>query len=359
MHSNPEELRMETSPSRPIPQPRQGRRRLAAVALLLVCAAVVAACGNSTSAGTSGGGGSSDFKVAMLLQGSFSDQTYNADAKRTADLIESELGVTPTVTQGVQLPNQTEVYGQFAREGYDLVIGWGGQFTEGAMAASEQFPDTQFLVVNSNAENGSNLSSMDEDLEQWHFVAGYVAGRLTKTGTVGFVGGQCLPATAAVLEGTRQGAEYADPSVKFLSTFTGDFEDPTKAQEAAQAMIDEGADVIAENLNNGVFGVIQAAKSNPGVKLILEWEDNHALAPEAIASDVLKPQGKLVVPLVRKAEKGTLGGKHYQYPLPANWGPAVVKTSLLPGGIYKEALKVQKQVASGEIKVRRVETCQE
>ena len=63
----------------------------------------------------------------------------------------SELGAEVTVTENVQIPNQTDVYRQFAAQGYDLVIGWGGQFTDGAVAAAEEFPDVKFLVVNSGA----------------------------------------------------------------------------------------------------------------------------------------------------------------------------------------------------------------
>ena len=164
------------------------------------------------------------FQVAIILPGSIEDQGYNADGQRAADLMTSELGADVTVTENVQIPNQTDVYRQFATQGYDLVIGWGGQFTDGAVAAAEEFPDVKFLVVNSGASNGSNLASMDTAIEQWQFLAGFLLGRLSESGTVGWVGGLCFPATAAHLHGTEQGAAYANPDVDFLSTFTGDFE---------------------------------------------------------------------------------------------------------------------------------------
>jgi basic membrane protein A len=352
---------------------RSGRRRVLTGALVLgASVALIAGCGSSGSSSKSTGGGAapastgssssagtsaSSFKVAILLPGSVSDQTYNADGKRTADAIKSQLHVPVALVQGVQVPNQTNVYSQFASQGYNLVIGWGGQFTDGAVAAAPQFPKTQFLVVNGDAKNGSNLNSMDENIEEWQFVGGYVAGLLSKSHTVGWVGGQCFPATAAQLNGTKQGVLYADHSAKFLSTFTGDFEDPTKAQQAAQGMIGQGADVLTDNLNNGTFGVIKAAQSSGNTKLVLEWQDNHDLAPKSIASDVLKSQASIVVPLVKQAQAGSLGGKHFQVALPASWGPTVAKTPLLPESIYKKALQVQKKVADGQIKVQRVTSC--
>jgi basic membrane protein A len=329
---------------------------------VVACAAIAAGCGSSDSssggASTSGGGGGGkDFKVAILLPGSVSDQGFNADGQRTADLLKKELGIEVTTTQGVQLPNQTDVYSQFARQGYDVVIGWGGQFTDGAVAASPRFPKTQFIVTNSNIENNKNVSSVDENIEQWQFLGGYAAGKLTKSGTVGWIGGQCFPATSAQLNGTKQGAEAAKPGVKFLSTFTGDFEDPTKAQQGAQAMIDKGADVLVGNLNNGYFGVYKAAQGGNGVKVITEWADNHTQSPKVIASTVVKKQGAFVLDLIKKAQAGTLGGKHYQFPLPKGGEPVIAKTPLLPDAIYQDALSTQKKVADGAIKVKRVETC--
>jgi basic membrane protein A len=341
---------------------RGGRIRPFAILLALaVLAMFVAACGSDDDNGNGGGGGDAaqnggkKLRVAILLPGSVSDQTYNADGQRTADLIKEETGSEVTVTQSVQIPNQTDVYNQFARQGYDLVIGWGGQFTDGAVASSKQFPDTDFLVVNSTVENGKNLNSMDENVEQWQFLGGYAAAKSSKSGTVGWVGGQCFPATAANLNGTKQGAEYANKDVEFLSTFTGDFEDPTKAQQAAQAQIDKGADWIAGNLNNGYVGLYKAAEGGKAF-IITEWADNHTASP-TIGTTVVKKQGRFVLDVVKRVQDGTAGGKHYKIALPEDYEPVVVKTPNLDEDVYNETLEVQKKVASGEIKVERVEDC--
>jgi basic membrane protein A len=268
----------------------------------------------------------------------------------------SELGAEVTVTENVQIPNQTDVYRQFASQGYDLVIGWGGQFTDGAVAAAEEFPDVRFLVVNSGASNGTNLASMDTAIEQWQFLAGFLLARLSASGTVGWVGGLCFPATAANLHGTEQGARYANPEIEFLSTFTGDFEDPTRAQQAAEAMIEQGADALTQNLNNGIFGMIDAA-GGAGVPFVSEWVDNSDLAPEVIASSVLKSQARFVTDIARTVQDGTFVGEFIAYDLPADWGPVVSDTDLLPDEIHQEALAVQEQISAGDIPVEHDESC--
>lgn len=286
-----------------------------AAALAAALALAAAGCGGDDN-GDGGGEGEDSLRVAILLPGAVSDQGYNADGQRAAQQMEEELGAEVTLTESVAVPNQTDVYRQYASQGYDLVIGWGGQFTDGAVTAAEEFPDVRFLVVNSNAENGRNLASMDTAIEQWQFFAGWLAAKLSESGTVAWIGGQCFPATAANLHGTEQGAKHADPDVEFLSRFTGDFEDPTKAQTAAKALIDQGADVITGNLNNAWPGVYQAAREAGNLPVITEWVDNSDQAPEVIASSVLKSQARFVVELARQAQEGTLEGKFYKFDLP-------------------------------------------
>lgn len=208
------------------------------------------------------------FRVAILTSGPVNDDGYNADAQRTADHIASELGAEVSVSESVPVPNQADVYRQYAQQGYDLVIGWGGQYTDGALEVADSFPDVKSLVVNSGATNGTNVASLDQAIEDWHFMVGWLQAKLSTTGTIGWIGAQCFPATAAGQHGTEQGARYADPDIEILSTFTGDFEDPTKASQAAKAMIEAGADVLSGNLNSAYPGVFEAAQAADHVLVI-------------------------------------------------------------------------------------------
>lgn len=297
-------------------------------------------------------------KVAILLPGSTSDNGYNADGGRTAEALKAQLGADAQVTENVSVANQADLYRQYAASGYDLVIGWGGQFTDGAVQVSEEFPDVKFIVVNGGAENGRNLASVDTDVEDWQFIGGFVAAKLSQTGVIGWVGGQCFPATAANLHGVEQGARYANPDIKIVSTFTGDFEDPTKAQQAAQAMVDSGkAGALTGNLNNGWFGIFKAAKDNGNIPVVTEWSDNSSLDPTVIASSILKAQGNFVVEVAKTVIDGTFEGKHHQFTITADWGPVMTNTDLLPDDIYQAALDVQAKILSGEITPERDGTC--
>jgi basic membrane protein A and related proteins len=299
-----------------------------------------------------------EFKIGILLPGNTSDGGYNADGGHTADALRSALKAEVKVTEGVAIANQADVYRQYAASGYNLVIGWGGQFTDGAVQAAEEFPNTKFLVVNSDAQNGKNLASLDTRIEQWEYLGGFVTAKLSKSGVIGWVGGQCFPATAANLHAVEQGAKAANPAVKVLATFVGDFEDPIKAQQTAQAMIDTGkADALTGNLNNGWFGVFKAAQANGKTKVVTEWIDNRKLAPAVIASSILKAQARFVVEVAKTAADGTFQGKHTDFGLTADWGPVMTKTDMLPETIYKEVSALQADITSGKVKPVHDTTC--
>jgi basic membrane protein A len=288
-------------------------------------------------------------KVAVLLPGAMTDNGYNADGGRVAEALKTELGAEAQVTENVSVANQADLYRQYAASGYNVVIGWGGQFTDGAVQVSEEFPDVKFIVVNSGVENGKNLASIDTDIEDWEFLGGFVTAKLSKSGVIGWVGGQCFPATAANLHGVEQGAKYANPNIKVLSTFTGDFEDPTKAQQAAQAMIEGGADALTGNLNNGWFGVFKAAQDKK-VPVITEWTDNRSLAPDVIASSIQKSQAPFVVQVAKSIVDGKFEGKHYQFSITPDWGSVMTDTDLLPDDVAQAAADLQAKILSGEVK---------
>jgi basic membrane lipoprotein Med (substrate-binding protein (PBP1-ABC) superfamily) len=297
------------------------------------------------------------FRVAVLLPGTTTDQGYNADGQRAADAIKEQLGAEVTVTESVPVPNQTDVYRQYAGEGYDLVIGWGGQFTDGAVAAAEEFPKVNFLVVNSGVKNGKNLASVVQDSQDWQYVAGYALAKLSKSGKIGLIGSQCFPGTALTINGTAEGAKAANPNIDVTVTYSGDFEDPTKAQQAAQAMIDQGVDAISGNANNAWFGIFKAAESNGNIPLITEWVDNSELAPDVIVSSVLKSQADTVAGIAKDAQAGNFEGKLYVEKIEKGAGPAISNTDLLPDDIYQEAMDIQAKIESGEIDPRADESC--
>lgn len=296
-------------------------------------------------------------KVAILIPGSIHDHGYDATGNIAGKLIKKKLGAHVDVVPISDTTTQNADYQSFAQKGYNLIIGWGGQFQDGAVAEAPKFPKVDFLCVNCTAKNGKNLASINENSQNWEFVAGWLLAKLSKTHTVGLVGAQCFPSTALTMNGLEQGVKYAKPKDKVLMTYDGTFENPTLAQQAANSMASEGAGAFSGNLNNGWYGVYKAAESHGNLPVINEWLNSAYVAPKVIASSVLKGMQRFTLKITHKVANGKFHGKVYTYDLTAKVGPSISKTKLVSKSLYHKALEIQKKVEKGKIPVKADTAC--
>jgi basic membrane protein A and related proteins len=340
-------------------------RSAVAMSTVIACGALVlTACGSSSSGGTSPVAGSSASasgnalkKVAILIPGSVNDHGYNATGNTAGQLIRSQLGAEVTVVPINDTTTQNADYQAFAQKGYNLIIGWGGEFQDGATTVSAKYPKTDFLCVNCTAKNGTNLASVNQEAQTWEFIGGWLLAQLSKTSTVGLVGAQCFAGTALTMNGLKQGVMYAKPNDKVVMTYTGDFNDPTLAEHAADSMAKSGAGALGGNLDNAYFGVYKAAEANGNLPVVNEWIDSSQLAPKVIAAAVIKSESQFVLGIAKSINDGTFGGKLYNFTLTADAGPAISKTPLIPDSVYQQALAIQKKVVSGQIPVKADTSC--
>jgi basic membrane lipoprotein Med (substrate-binding protein (PBP1-ABC) superfamily) len=312
------------------------------------------AAASPSQAAAGGSAAASNFKVAVVANEPTTDNGYAQDAAQTVDKLKAATGADVTLSANVQLPNAADVFRQFANQGTNLIVAWGGQFTDPMKQVAGEFPNTKFLIVNGTEGNGTNLASEDIFQNEWAFEQGYLASRLSKNGTVGFVGGQCFPSTAEDTNGAGLGAKYANPNVKFVPTWTGDFNDATKAKNATQALIEQGVDSIATN-TSAIPGVVAGAQ--PTKTPVITTFFVPPFGTDVIAGAMNQDLSPWVIKAVKAIQGGTFEGKAVKEHLPADWGPIVQQTPLLPDSIYQDVLKVQADVASGKITVADDTTC--
>lgn len=151
-----------------------------------------------------------------------------------------------------------------------VVMGVGAEFAEPALTLAPQYPDVTFVIVN---------GEMDPDVPNVYayfvrqgvpaYPAGAVAGTLTQTKKIGFIGGTEIPPTFASEAAFEAGAQSVDPTIEQVSVIVGDFYDAAKAKEAARAQIAAGADLIyAFQDGAAVTAVAEAiAESGKDVKM--------------------------------------------------------------------------------------------
>lgn len=246
-------------------------------------------------------------RVGLITPGPVSDKGWNASAQAGVQRIKSELGAE--VSPPVEGPAPTEVEGALrnvAAQGRDLIFLHASEFDDAAKNVAPSFPQTTFVVVGGRSV-APNLTPIRFQAGQATYLAGMLAGGMTRTGTIGCIGASKIPIVAESFQSFAKGAKAVRPDVKVLVAWTGDEKDPGRAKQQAQAFLGQGADVLTHNANAGGLGVAQAVSEKPGALFIGANADQSDLATaQNLGSFIVDaPNAYLAVAKVVEEGKGT------------------------------------------------------
>ena len=251
-----------------------------------------------------------DLKVAVILPGLVNDKAFNQNVFEGIERIKSDLGVEAAYSEKVPQPSQVEVMSDYARRGYNVIVGAGAEYTDAAKRVAAQFPDAKVLVLNGAPTEG--VATINFENEQFGYVLGLTAGHMSKSGIVGALSAQQVPAFDQIVAGYRAGVEAANPNGKVLIAYTNDWADIAKAKEASLNMVSQGADVMLPYLDGGFMGVVQAAKQR-SVHVVGVVADLSIPYPdENLVSTILDFGGALYM-AVDLAKKGELEAHDYRF----------------------------------------------
>ena len=161
------------------------KRFIAVAAMALVVVLTFTGCGSNSN--NSGGaaddsGSNSEYEnsVAMVLSGLITDEAFNQFTYEGMMRAAEELGIKTAYKESVTQDEQVEIIRQFAKQGYSIIIGQGGQFGEALSIVAEEFPDTQFIFsVGTETYDLPNMSAATVSYSHSGFVGGILAALIT------------------------------------------------------------------------------------------------------------------------------------------------------------------------------------
>jgi basic membrane protein A len=232
----------------------------------------------------------------LITPGSIGDAAWNAAAYQGLQRIRDSLGVAISHVEARTPAEQAEALRSYASQGYDLVFANGFEFQDAAERISRDYPKTVFIITSGQRVQG-NVAPLIFRLEEASYLAGMVAGGLTRTNVLGFVGGIELPPIKAAYQGWVNGAKAVNPNIRTREIYLNSFDDAAAGREAALALIRVGADVIHHNADAAALGVFQAAKEHPGVYVFGANADQASLAADRVVGSAVidLPQAFLLV----------------------------------------------------------------
>lgn len=261
-------------------------RRVVAAAVVPVL--FLAACGQEDQAGEND---ESARRVAVLFPGLVDDGSYNQIGYEGLQRAENE-GVEIAFNEEVTQDRQLEAFRSFAQQGFDVVVGYGGEYMESAVRVAADFPDTEFVVINGD-KSAENITSVGPSFEQQGVLAGVLAGSMTQSDQVGYIVALEIPIQSLAERGLVEGLERVNPDAQMRKSVTGDFVDTERAREATLALIDEGADVFWHFLDAADAGMFSAIEDGGAMSIGLN-SDQSDLAPSVTIGSTIGDHGEVL-----------------------------------------------------------------
>ena len=147
------------------------------------------ATSGGTAASSAAGIKASDIKAVLILPGSINDQGWNASNCAGAKACNAKLGTKIEYVENVKEADFEATFTQYAERGYNLVMAAGNQFDKACEAVAPKFKDVTFTVVNGTDSKSSNMAPIFVKEYEGAYLAGIIAGSVTKNGKIATMGG--------------------------------------------------------------------------------------------------------------------------------------------------------------------------
>jgi basic membrane protein A and related proteins len=333
------------------------RGRLLTWAAIVACVAIVAAaCGSSGSgSGSSGGGGGGSssapsISIGLVTDiGGLNDRSFNHLADVGVLRAASQLGIKPDVLQSNQASDYIPNLQQAAEHGDKLVIAVGFLMESAVEKVAKAYPNTDFAIIDSGPTKPiSNLKSLLFHEQDGGYMAGYLAGLVTKSNVVSTVGGQKIPPVDHYIAGFIAGAKAANPKVKELNAYSQSFTDQAACKELALNQISQGSDVVFQVAGGCGLGALSAAKEK-GVWGVGVDADQSYLGSYILTSAVKKVD-VAVFDTIKQITSGTFKGGTTDFFTAQNGGAGIGAISpKVPAADVTKLKAIEQKVESGSI----------
>ncbi len=242
----------------------------------------------------------------------------------------------------------------------DLIVCSGYQFTEPGKKFAKQYPKTLFLMNDAGPINNMpNVSTPNFAQHEGSFIVGALAGKITKTRKVGFIGGVDVPPLRAFLIGYEEGVRYSNPKVEIKYVFITNEPDysgytsPEKGRSIAKKMYKQDVDIIYSAAALSGNGIIQEAKNQKKYVIGVDY-DQDAMAKGYVLTSMVKRLDRSTYTEVKNFLDGNFQSGSKIYGLKGGYVSLTemkFTQHLIPASVKEYLKTIQSKIISGEIKV--------
>ena len=298
-------------------------KKLIALLLAVVMVFGLVACGGE--AESTNQSSEKTYKVAFILNCSISDGGWGtACYSELVAAVEKNDNWEMAYTDNLSQDGYYDAMVAYCNEGFDLIYAPGGEYTDAVLQVAAEYPDVAFAQLNGGedtpaaAVNG-NVTSLLPNATEIGWIAGALAGLMTESGTIAFIGGMELTTTLDKYEGFVEAATYvAEKEGKTINAldavYANSYDDSAKGIEFANAMIEQGADVFfgdASAIDSGARQAIDEHNAAAGAVEVYDIAQpaDYLGQNECIIGSQVTDNSSLIALSFKAVEDGTFGGE--------------------------------------------------
>jgi basic membrane protein A len=322
---------------------RLNRRQLLVGSTAAIAATTVGSTASAQDASPAG----DPFRVAFVYLTSPSDLGYAWAHDQGRIALENAIpGVETAYWDGVPDNDQVEAaraIRAIAEDGYDLIVTNSSGHAPAVIAVAPDFPDTQFITIGGD-QIADNVSTAFGKIEEPRYVSGFLAARMATSGNIGFVAAFPIPQVIRGINAFTLGAQAANPDARVHVAWTSSWFDPEAERAAAESLLEQGAEVIAQHQNTADPLKAAEAAGKYGIGYNVDMSDQ---APEAVLTSAVWNWGTYYIWAVEQIMAGTWQANQYW----GSWADGVVDLAPLadfvPADIAAETNALADEFRSG------------
>ena len=192
-------------------------------------------------------------KVGVVYLGTPGDEGWTYAHEQGILQLESELGIQVTRLENIPEGDSTASFEQLARDGYNLIIGTSFGYMDPMLEVAGKYPDACFQHV-SGYKTGANMGNLFGAMEEARYLSGIAAAKASKSGKLGYVAAFPIPEVVRGLNAFTLGARSVNPDATVQVAWTSTWYDPAIEKEAAESLLQAGADVLGMHQDSTATG---------------------------------------------------------------------------------------------------------
>jgi basic membrane protein A len=319
-----------------------------ALALLIILSLIAGACAPAPTPAPKVEPTKAPLKVAFVYVAPIGDLGWTWAHDQGRLMMEEELGVETAYIENVpEGPDAERVIRDFAQKGYDLIITTSFGFMDPTITVAREFPDKWFVHI-SGYKTAPNVSTVFGGIEEARYLSGLVAGAMTESNILGYVAAFPIPEVVRGINAFAQGVREVNPDAEVRVVWTNTWFDPVKEKEAAEALLDQGSDIIAQHQDTTEP---QKAAKDRGALSIGYDSDMSQFVGDTVLTSPIWNWGPKYVEIARQIMAGTYKSEAFYGHLKDGTFDLAVLSPRVPAEIQKLVEQRRQELIDGKFNI--------